>query len=63
MNKYDAILICGLFVAIVSVLLRIVGIITDVTLSESFIVMWLSYRASSRLYDHDYKVELRKSRR
>ena len=57
MNKYDAILICGLFVAALSVLLRFVCIITDVTLAEGFVVMWLSYRASGRLYRYDCKVE------
>lgn len=55
MNKYDAILICGLSIAIISVFLRIVDMVTEVTLAEAFVVMWLAYRASDRLYKYDSK--------
>lgn len=57
MSKYDAILICGLFAAGLSVFLKMFGFITEATLAEAFVVLWLSYRASDRLYRYDSRKE------
>lgn len=57
MSKYDAILVFGLFVAAVTVFLHMVDMVTEVTLAESMVVMWLSYRASDRLYKYDRRKE------
>ena len=55
--KYDAILVFGLFVAAVTVFLHMVDMVTEATLAESMVVMWLSYRASDRLYKYDRRKE------
>ena len=57
MSKYDVILVFGLFVAAVTVFLHMVDMVTEATLAESMVVMWLSYRASDRLYKYDRRKE------
>ena len=53
MSRYDAILIFGYSMVVISVFLHLVGMVTDVTLAESFIVLWLSAKASKRLQMYD----------
>ena len=53
MSKYDAILIFGYSMVVISVFLHLVGMVTDITLAEGFIVLWLSAKASKRLQMYD----------
>lgn len=53
MSKYDAILIFGYSMVVISMFLHLVGMVTDITFAESFIVLWLSAKASKRLQVYD----------
>lgn len=53
MSKYDAILVFGYSVVVISVLLHLVEMVTDITFAESFIVLWLSVKASKKLRAYD----------